>query len=445
MSDYKEIKIDALRDHPVNRDFVTAGDAWTGFVDSIREHGVITPLVVREEAGVPGYEIVSGHRRRAAAGEVGLALLPCVVRNLTTSEALDLLVVENLEREDLDAVEEARLVEALLADRGGDTAAVMARLSRSMEWIETRQGLLALGDEVCAAVRRPLSDENRLGLEAVRVLLAVPDDERERAVQMVLHPDFKMGVLNAREAAEVVKEVILEPRKKRMEWEANGKKFAKAWKKRLKESLTIAEAVDLVVMPVSWEMLEAGARLVKSGRKAEDFLAADKEKTWCQLAVRNGLPVWVVPSDAVECSCAVVDEGLLRLAEQARVEAGLEGWLSAPVLTGSQASAPVGSLAETGVEDPADVMAEIEAAENADPIEEDGESVMEQRMEHFGMIDLGAVKLVALWAINANSDPQSAPEYIPSWACELARVGEWGRIDQVCKWVMKLKAGASVE
>jgi hypothetical protein len=65
--------------------------------------------------------------------------------------------------------------------------------------------------------------------------------------------------------------------------------------------------------------------------------------------------------------------------------------------------------------------------------------VIEQTMEHAAMIDMGAVKRLALWAVSATADPNDAPEWVPRWAREMAYAGEWERIDAVVAWVRGLK------
>ena len=435
---HETIKIEELQDHPLNREFPRTGEKWEGLVASMRQHGQLTPLVVRPLPGC--WQVLAGHRRKAAAEVCGIAAMSCVSREMTDQEALEFVVLENLEREEVDTCEEARLVEALVECWEGDKSAVARRLCRSLEWVETRQGLLDLGSEVLSAVRRPREDEGHLSIATVKVLLGVPAGERERAVQLVLHPEFQMGVLSARAAAEVVREAIMEPLRRKLEWAEGAPKFVKAWRKRLAAVMGKSEAKDLAVLPCEWSLVEKNAPLVRSGRAAEDFLKGDAGKTWGQLAVRHGLTVWVVPDNSPEGSRAVVDEGLLRQAEAARAKHGLDVWLDAP--EPKQASAPSGGLAKTGVENPEDVLREIEARDNSAPEEPEAETVIEQRMEHYAMIDMGAVMRVKMWANVIDSDPMKAPECLPKWAKDLAMGGYWQEIDQICNWVTSLKGGA---
>jgi len=434
---HQTIHIEELQDHPLNREFPRTGAKWEGLVASMRQHGQLTPLVVRP---LPegGWQVLAGHRRTAAAEVCGIDLLECGVREMTDREALEFVVLENLEREEVDTGEEARLVEALVECWEGDKSAVAQRLCRSLEWVETRQGLLDLGEEVLAAVRRPREDEGHLSIATVKVLLGVPAGERERAVQLVLHPEFQMGVLSARAAAEVVREAIMDPLRRKLEWAEGAPKFVKAWRKRLSEGMGKAEAKDLAVLACEWSLVEKNAPLVRSGRAAEDFLTGDAGKTWAQLAVRHGLTVWVVPDDSPEGSKAVVDEGLLRQAEAARAKHGLDVWLAAAEAAQAPAK-PSGGLAKTGVENPEDVLREIEERDSPAPEEPEAETVIDQRMEHRAMIDMGAVKRLAMWAVSTDADPNTAPDFVPKWAKDMAYRGEWQDIDAVCNWVVGLK------
>lgn len=325
-----------LRGHPLNRGFEQVGPKWEAFVASIGEHGVMMPLVVRPLGD--GYQILAGHRRYTAsvavAGplwEVSCNTVPCVVRELTESEAVEFLCIENLERENPDPVEEAQLVCAMLGlpEYQGDAEHLADRLKRSVEWVVTRQGLLQLGDEVISALRKPSDDPGHIGVRVAEELLKVPVAERERAVQLVLHPDWGVGALRPREAAAEIRERILEPMRKRAEWEKAAPKLVKAWRKELKGILTKDEFSQLILQAAGWKEIEEG---MVARRCATDlFYAYDAggERTWAALAVRNGMPLWIVPGgdDEVLKSDVVVDEKLLRMAEQAREENGVECWL----------------------------------------------------------------------------------------------------------------------
>jgi ParB/RepB/Spo0J family partition protein len=115
---------------------------------SIREKGVLTPLLVRPctDTG-KSYEIAAGHRRYRAAKAAGLDAVPAVVRDMTDAEFLEVLVIENDQREDVHPLEEAAGYQALLSKAGYDVAKIAARVGRSPKYVYDRVKLLQLTPE----------------------------------------------------------------------------------------------------------------------------------------------------------------------------------------------------------------------------------------------------------------------------------------------------------
>jgi ParB family chromosome partitioning protein len=132
------------------RDF--APDALEDLAASIRTKGVIQPLIVRRR-GVEDFEIVAGERRWRAAQMAQLHDLPVIIKELTDSEVLEIALIENIQRADLNAVEEA-LAYRQLMDRFGHTQEKMAEaLSKSRSHIANLLRLLQLPDEVLGYIR----------------------------------------------------------------------------------------------------------------------------------------------------------------------------------------------------------------------------------------------------------------------------------------------------
>jgi ParB family chromosome partitioning protein len=113
---------------------------------SIREHGVVQPILVRRVAG--GYEIVAGERRWRAAVKVGLSTIPAVVRELSDSQTMEIGLVENLQREDLNPVEEAEAYRRLLDDFGLTQDEVARRIGKSRAQVANTVRLLNLPQAV---------------------------------------------------------------------------------------------------------------------------------------------------------------------------------------------------------------------------------------------------------------------------------------------------------
>jgi len=139
---------------------------------SIRAHGVLQPLVVRARG--QRYEIVAGERRFRAARAAGLAEVPAVVRDVPDEQMLELALVENLQREDLDPIEKARSFRAYLESTGRTQAAAAERLGLDRSTVANMIRLLELPQPVQAMLKRGL-----LAMGHARAILAVEDPKRQ--------------------------------------------------------------------------------------------------------------------------------------------------------------------------------------------------------------------------------------------------------------------------
>ena len=138
---------------------------------SIREKGVLQPLLVRPLTGQEAdFELVAGERRWRAAQRVGLHEVPVIIRPMADSEALEIALVENLQREDLSPLEEAEAYSRLMGEFGRTQASLAEALGKSRSHVANTVRLLSLP----APVRRRL-DEGELSAGHARALLAVAD------------------------------------------------------------------------------------------------------------------------------------------------------------------------------------------------------------------------------------------------------------------------------
>jgi ParB family chromosome partitioning protein len=149
-------------------------EAAAGLSASIRAQGVVQPVVVRSRpAG--GYELIAGERRWRAAREAGVASLPAVVREADDRDSLLLGLVENVAREELSAVEEARAYAVLLDEFGLSLGEVAEKVGKSKPSVSNRLRLLDLPDEVLQLLERSELTEGH-----ARAVLAVPDGDARR-------------------------------------------------------------------------------------------------------------------------------------------------------------------------------------------------------------------------------------------------------------------------
>jgi ParB family transcriptional regulator, chromosome partitioning protein len=153
----------------------------TELAASIREHGVIEPILVRREGG--SYRILAGERRWRAAQRAGLKEIPAIVREASDREAFELALVENLQREDLNAIEEAEAYEILVTDHSLTQEEIARRVGKERSTVANALRLLKLPEPVRDAVR-----DGQLDMGHARALLGLDDAEAmvkaaERAVR----------------------------------------------------------------------------------------------------------------------------------------------------------------------------------------------------------------------------------------------------------------------
>jgi ParB family chromosome partitioning protein len=147
---------------------------------SIREHGVVEPILVRREGAK--YRIVAGERRWRAAQRAGLREIPAVVREASDREAFELALVENIQRADLNAIEEAEAYDALVREHGLTQEALAARVGKERSTVANALRLLKLPPDV-----RDLVRDGQLEMGHARALLALeqPDPIRKAAKRVL--------------------------------------------------------------------------------------------------------------------------------------------------------------------------------------------------------------------------------------------------------------------
>jgi ParB family chromosome partitioning protein len=170
-SSTENMPLDSLRPNPLNPRGNLDAVGLQDLADSIRAQGILQPLLVTLD-GV----VVAGHRRLAAARLAGLSSVPVIARDLDTVQQQEIILVENLQRQDLSAVEEARAYSQLL-DGGHTTAQLARRVGVPAARIKARLNLLRLDEQVQWMFHR-----GDLPLTLAPVLLRVADPLRQRQI-----------------------------------------------------------------------------------------------------------------------------------------------------------------------------------------------------------------------------------------------------------------------
>jgi ParB family chromosome partitioning protein len=169
---------------------------------SIREHGVVEPILVRREGGK--YRIVAGERRWRAAQRAGLREIPAIVRETSDRDAFEIALIENLQRADLNAIEEAEAFEVLVREHGLTQERVAERVGKERSTVANALRLLKLPAQVRDHVR-----DGQLEMGHARALLAL---EHADAIQKAANTAIREG-LSVRATEALVRRLIGGPKK----------------------------------------------------------------------------------------------------------------------------------------------------------------------------------------------------------------------------------------
>lgn len=199
-----EIALDRIRVNPRQPRVRMDPDALATLAASIRDHGVIQPVLVTET--LDGYQLVAGERRVRAARLAGLERIPAVVRQLADRAQLELALVENLQREDLDPLEAARAFRQLIEEFGFTQDEVSERVGRARSTVANTLRLLDLHPAVQAAVAAGAITEGH-----GRAIGGLPSEHQDKVLATVIDDD-----LSVRQTEELVRR-LREPRPDRAE------------------------------------------------------------------------------------------------------------------------------------------------------------------------------------------------------------------------------------
>lgn len=173
-------------------------EALADLADSIREHGIIQPLTVRRLAS-GYYQIIAGERRWRAAKQAGLSEVPALIIEADDRKVMELGLIENLQREDLNPVEEARGYQVLMEEYGLTQDEVAQRMGKSRPAITNTLRLLALPEEVLKHL-----EEGRLSAGHARAVLSAPE-----AVRIKLADEILSQGLSVRQAEQLAKKLAV--------------------------------------------------------------------------------------------------------------------------------------------------------------------------------------------------------------------------------------------
>ena len=165
-----EVNLDELRPNPYQPRKVFDENALNELAESIKEHGVFQPVIIKKS--IKGYEIIAGERRVRASKLAGKTTIPAIIRTFTDEQMMEIALLENLQRENLNAMEEAKAYELMLNNLHLTLEELAKKVGKSRSHITNMLGLLKLPDDV-----QNLVVSNDISMGHARVLSKLSDEE----------------------------------------------------------------------------------------------------------------------------------------------------------------------------------------------------------------------------------------------------------------------------
>ena len=166
------------------------GEKLHELAQSIKENGVIQPIIVRQSP-VIGYEILAGERRYRASLLAGLTSIPAVVKQLSDQEMMVQSIIENLQRENLNPIEEARAYESLV-EKGFTHAEIADKMGKSRPYISNSIRLLSLPEQILSEV-----ENGKLSQAHARSLVGLNKEQQDYFFQRIIEEDISVRKLEA--------------------------------------------------------------------------------------------------------------------------------------------------------------------------------------------------------------------------------------------------------
>ncbi len=166
-----ELDINDLRPNPYQPRQVFNEEALQELASSIKEHGVFQPIIVKKS--IKGYDIIAGERRYRASKLAGKKTIPAIIRQFTDEQMMEIALLENLQREDLNAMEEAKAYQSLIDHLQITQEEVSKRVGKSRSHITNMLGLLRLPKEV-----QTMINDKKLTMGHARVLSKLENEQQ---------------------------------------------------------------------------------------------------------------------------------------------------------------------------------------------------------------------------------------------------------------------------
>ena len=169
--DITEINLDEIRSNPYQPRKTFNEESLNELAESIKEYGVVQPVILKKS--IKGYELIAGERRCKAAKIAGLSSIPAIVKDFTDDEMMEIALLENIQREDLNPIDEAISVDKIIKLRGLTQEEFSKKFGKSRSYITNLLGLLRLPDSV-----KKLVESGSISMSHARVLSKIEDNDK---------------------------------------------------------------------------------------------------------------------------------------------------------------------------------------------------------------------------------------------------------------------------
>ena len=185
MEELKLIRISDIQKNPYQPRKEFSKEKIEELAQSIKENGLIQPIIVRQSP-VIGYEILAGERRYRASIAAGLSEVPVIIKNLSDQDMMIYSIIENLQREDLNPIEEAKAYQSLI-DKGYTHADIAEKMGKSRPYITNLVRLLTLPDFILTEV-----EAGKLSQAHARLLIQLSTDEQKKLLYRIQTEDLSV-------------------------------------------------------------------------------------------------------------------------------------------------------------------------------------------------------------------------------------------------------------
>ena len=246
-----ELDIDNIQRDPKQPRKEFSKEELDELAESVREKGILQPILVRKTGDV--YTIVAGERRFRAAKQEKLKKVPVIVKEFTEKEVLEISLIENIQRKDLNPIEQAEAYKRLSDEFGATQEEIAKSLGKSRPVVTNKLRLLNLSERILSYLRRGKLTEGH-----ARLLLSINDDLREDIAQEAAEKG-----LSVRELEKLIKKAQTEPRKKEeIENEEEFIKVENRLQKKLATKVSISRSIKKGKITIEYYSLEGLNRII---------------------------------------------------------------------------------------------------------------------------------------------------------------------------------------